>query len=42
MLKGLDSLLNAEVLYALRVMGHGDTLIIATQIFHPTRSPGRP
>ncbi|MCY0093774.1 RbsD/FucU family protein [Hoeflea ulvae] len=33
MLKGLDSRLNAEVLYALRAMGHGDTLIIADTNF---------
>ena len=29
MLKGIDPLLNADVLYALRAMGHGDALIIA-------------
>lgn len=29
MLKGLDPRLNAEVLYVLRAMGHGDMLIIA-------------
>ena len=29
MLKNLDNRLNAEVLYALRAMGHGDTLVIA-------------
>jgi L-fucose mutarotase len=33
MLKGLDPRLNAEVLYALRAMGHGDTLIIADTTF---------
>jgi L-fucose mutarotase len=33
MLKGLDPRLNAEVLYALRAMGHGDTLIIADTNF---------
>ncbi|MEM5494693.1 RbsD/FucU family protein [Hoeflea sp. AS16] len=33
MLKGLDPRLNAEVLYALRAMGHGDTLIIADANF---------
>ena len=33
MLKGLDPRLNAEVLYALRDMGHGDTLIIADTNF---------
>ncbi|MGB3417993.1 MAG: RbsD/FucU family protein [Mesorhizobium sp.] len=29
MLKGISPLLNADVLYALRAMGHGDDLIIA-------------
>lgn len=29
MLKGIDNRLNAEVLYVLRSMGHGDTLVIA-------------
>lgn len=29
MLKGLDPRLNADVLHALRAMGHGDTLVIA-------------
>lgn len=29
MLKGIDSRLNAEVLFALGAMGHGDTLVIA-------------
>ncbi|WP_420406801.1 RbsD/FucU family protein [Hoeflea sp.] len=33
MLKGIDPRLNAEVLYALRAMGHGDTLIIADTNF---------
>jgi L-fucose mutarotase len=33
MLKGLDPRLNAEVLYALRAMGHGDMLIIADTNF---------
>lgn len=33
MLKGLDPKLNADVLYALRAMGHGDTLIIADTNF---------
>ena len=33
MLKGLDPRLNADVLYALRAMGHGDTLIIADTNF---------
>ncbi|MBI1218029.1 MAG: ribose ABC transporter [Rhodobacteraceae bacterium] len=33
MLKGLDHRLNAEVLYALRAMGHGDTLAIVDTNF---------
>lgn len=33
MLKGIDPRLNADVLYALRSMGHGDTLIIADTNF---------
>jgi len=33
MLKGLNPLLNADVLYALRAMGHGDDLIIADTNF---------
>ena len=33
MLKGIDPRLNAEVLYALRAMGHGDTLVIADSNF---------
>ena len=33
MLKGLDPLLNADVLYALRAMGHGDDLIFADTNF---------
>lgn len=33
MLKGIDPLLNAEVLHALRAMGHGDDLIIADTNF---------
>jgi L-fucose mutarotase len=33
MLKGLDPILNADVLYALRSMGHGDDLIIADTNF---------
>ncbi len=33
MLKGIDPRLNAEVLYALRAMGHGDVLIIADTNF---------
>ena len=32
MLKGISPLLNADVLYALRAMGHGDDLIIAVTI----------
>ena len=33
MLKGIDPILNADVLYALRSMGHGDDLIIADTNF---------
>jgi L-fucose mutarotase len=33
MLKGISPLLNADVLYALRAMGHGDRLIIADANF---------
>ncbi|MDJ0824587.1 MAG: RbsD/FucU family protein [Rhodobacter sp.] len=33
MLKGIDPRLNADVLYALRDMGHGDVLIIADTNF---------
>ncbi|AZO12669.1 MULTISPECIES: RbsD/FucU family protein [unclassified Mesorhizobium] len=33
MLKGIDPLLNADVLQALRAMGHGDDLIIADTNF---------
>lgn len=40
MLKGIDPRLNAEVLYALRAMGHGDALIIADTNF-PSDSVAR-
>ena len=33
MLKNIDNRLNADVLYALRAMGHGDTLVIADTNF---------
>ena len=33
MLKNFDNRLNAEVLFALRAMGHGDTLVIADSNF---------
>jgi L-fucose mutarotase len=33
MLKGLDPRLNADVLYVLRAMGHGDVLVIADTNF---------
>ena len=33
MLKGIDPLLNADVLFALRAMGHGDDLVIADTNF---------
>lgn len=36
MLKGIDPLLNADVLYALRAMGHGDDLIICDTNFPAT------
>jgi len=37
MLKGIDPMLNAEVLHALRSMGHGDDLIIVDTNF-PSQS----
>ena len=40
MLKGIDPRLNAEVLFALRAMGHGDVLIIADTNF-PAESVAR-
>lgn len=40
MLKSIDPLLNADVLYALRAMGHGDDLIIADANF-PAESLAR-
>lgn len=40
MLKGIDPRLNAEVLHALRAMGHGDVLIIADTNF-PSDSVAR-
>jgi L-fucose mutarotase len=40
MLKGIDPILNADVLYALRAMGHGDDLIIADTNF-PSDSVSR-
>lgn len=40
MLKGIDNRLNADVLYALRAMGHGDVLIIADTNF-PSDSVAR-
>ncbi len=33
MLKNMDPLLNADILYALRAMGHGDDLIVADTNF---------
>ena len=33
MLKGIDNRLNADVLYALRAMGHGDVLVLADTNF---------
>lgn len=40
MLKGIDPILNADVLHALRAMGHGDDLIIADTNF-PSDSVAR-
>src|SRR5689334_18318775 len=40
MLKGINPLLNADVLYALRAMGHGDDLILADTNF-PSDSVAR-
>lgn len=40
MLKGIDPLLNADVLYALRAMGHGDDLVITDTNF-PSESCAR-
>ena len=40
MLKGIDTLLNADVLFALRSMGHGDDLILADMNF-PSDSVAR-
>lgn len=40
MLKNIDPLLNAEVLYALRAMGHGDELVLADTNF-PSESIAR-
>ena len=40
MLKGINPLLNADVLYVLRAMGHGDDLIIADTNF-PSDSVAR-
>ncbi len=33
MLKGIDPLLNADILYALRAMGHGDDIVVADANF---------
>lgn len=40
MLKGIDPRLNADVLYALRAMGHGDVLVVADTNF-PSDSVAR-
>lgn len=40
MLKGIHPALNAEVLYALRAMGHGDTVVVCDTNF-PADSIGR-
>ena len=40
MLKGISPLLNADVLHALRAMGHGDTLVLSDTNF-PSESVAR-
>ncbi|WP_427832670.1 RbsD/FucU domain-containing protein, partial [Agrobacterium pusense] len=40
MLKNIDPALNADVLHALRAMGHGDTLVISDTNF-PSDSVAR-
>jgi len=40
LLKNLDPLLNADVLHALRAMGHGDTLVLSDTNF-PSESVAR-
>ena len=40
MLKGIDPILNADLLWALRAMGHGDDLVIADTNF-PATTMGR-
>ncbi len=40
MLKGIDPILNADVLHALKSMGHGDDLVIADMNF-PSDSVAR-
>ncbi len=40
MLKGINPLLNSDLLYALRAMGHGDTLVISDTNF-PAESVAR-
>jgi L-fucose mutarotase len=40
LLKNLDPLLNADVLHALRAMGHGDTLVLSDTNF-PSESDAR-
>lgn len=40
MLKGIDPILNAETLFALRAMGHGDRIVIADTNF-PSASVAR-
>ncbi len=39
--KGIDNRLNADVLQALRAMGHGDTIVIADTTSRPTTSRGK-
>lgn len=40
MLRGIDPVISAEILYALMLMGHGDTLVIC-DINHPAQTIAR-
>lgn len=40
MLKNIDSTINAELLYALMLMGHGDTLVVC-DVNHPAQTIAR-
>ena len=41
MLIGIDPILNAEILYVLRAMGHGDEIVIADGTFPAETVAGR-